>query len=57
MPIDYYCSPLTPLEMTLLNPERCCTSAVNKVLKKHAPIDLITSVQQYCHYRDTQYPI
>ena len=43
--------------MTLLDPEGCCTSAINKVLKEHAPIDLITSVQQYCHYRDTQYHI
>ena len=44
-PVDYYCPPLTPLEMTLLDPEGCCASAVNKVLKEHAPIDLITSVQ------------
>ena len=50
MPVDYYCPPLTPLEMTLLDPEGCCASAVNKVLKKHAPVDLIASVQQYCHY-------
>jgi hypothetical protein len=43
--------------MTLLDPEGCCASTVNKVLKEHAPIDLIASVQQYCHYRDTQYHI
>ena len=55
--MDYYCPPLTLLEMTLLNPEGCCTSAINKVLKKHALIDLIASVQQYHHYRDTQYRI
>ena len=43
--------------MTLLHPEGCCASTVNKVLKEHAPVDLITSVQQYHHYRDTQYAI
>ena len=57
MPVDYYCPPLTPLEMTLLNPEGCCASAVNKVLKEHAPIELIASIQQYRHYWDTQYRI
>jgi hypothetical protein len=43
--------------MTLLDSEGSCASAVNKVLKEHAPIDLITSIQQYCHYRETQYHI
>ena len=57
MPVDYYCPPLTPLEMTLLDSEGCCTSAINKVLKEHAPIELIASIQQYCHYWDTQYHI
>ena len=43
--------------MTLLDPEGCCASTVNKVLKEHAPVDLIASIQQYRHYRDTQYRI
>ena len=55
--MDYFCPPLTPLEMTLLNPEGCYTSTVNKVLKEHTPVDLIASIQQYRHYRDTQYAI
>ena len=53
MPVDYLCPPLTPLEMTLLDPKGLCASIVNKVLKEHAPVDLITSVQQYQHYKDT----
>ena len=57
MPVDYFYPPLTPLEMTLLDSEGLCASTVNKVLKEHAPIDLIASVQQYYHYRDTQYAI
>ena len=56
-PVDYFCPPLTPLEITLLDPEGCCASAVNKVLREYAPIDLIASIQQYHHYRDTQYSI
>ena len=56
-PVDYFCPPLTPLETTLLDPEGCCASAVNKVLKEHAPVDLIAGIQQYRHYRDTQYCI
>ena len=43
--------------MTLLDPEELCASVVNKVLKEYAPVDLITSVQQYHHYRNTQYSI
>jgi hypothetical protein len=56
-PVDYFCPPLTLLEITLLDPEGCCASTVNKVLKEHAPVDLIASIQQYRHYRDTQYRI
>ena len=44
-PIDYFCPPLTLLEMTLLDPEGCCAPIVNKVLKEHAPLDLIAGVQ------------
>ena len=44
MPVNYFCPPLTPLEMTLLDPKGLCVSAVNKVLKEHAPVDLIASI-------------
>ena len=57
MPVDYLCPPLTPLELTLLDPNGPCATIVNRVLKEYALIDLIASVQQYCHYKKTWYSI
>ena len=57
MPVDYLCPLLIPLELTLLDPDGLYTAAVNRVLKEYAPIDLIASVQQYHHYKETQYSI
>src|SRR5260370_15323874 len=53
--VDYPTQPLSPNEISHLDPKQRYTSARDKVIQEHLPYDLVAAINQYCYYKDLQY--
>ena len=56
-PVDYFCPPLTPGQLRILDHKQPFAYAVNKVINEYFPLHLSASIRQYQYYKDTQYSI
>src|SRR5260370_37897648 len=54
-PVDYPTQPLSPNQITLLDPKQPFAPALDKVIQEHLPYDLVVAINQYCYYKDLQY--
>src|SRR5260370_20529609 len=54
-PVDYPTLPLSPNQITLLDPKQPFAPALDKVIQEHLPYDLVAAINQYRYYKDLQY--
>ena len=55
IPVDYYCPPFTPEQITLLNTTAEHAHALTTVVDEKFPIDLSTALQRYQYLKEEQY--
>jgi hypothetical protein len=53
--VDYFCSPLTPEQIEILDPKIGFAEALKRIIDDHLPIHLSAAVQRYQYYKSVQY--
>jgi hypothetical protein len=55
IPVDYYCPPITPEQMILLDAKAPFANVVNKILNDKFPLVISAAVRRYQYYQEEKY--
>jgi len=55
IPMDYYCPPLTPPQISILDTNVPYADAVNRILNEQFPLHLSAAIRCYQHFKAQQY--
>ena len=55
IPVDYYCPPVTPEQMIILDAKAPFASVLNKILNEKFPLAISAAVRRYQYYQEEKY--
>jgi hypothetical protein len=55
IPVDYYCPPITPEQMIILDAKAPFANVVNKILNDKFPLVISAAVRRYQYYQEEKY--
>ena len=55
VPVDYFCPPLTPEQIEILDPKIGFAGALKRIIDDRLPLHLSAAVQRYQYYKSVQY--
>jgi hypothetical protein len=55
VPVDYFCPPLTPEQIEILDPKIGFADAVKRIIDDHFPLHLSAAIQRYQYFKHVQY--